>query len=102
VTGVEVEVEAARRRHPSVRPVVAPEQIAERLVERLRVAGVSWPEVAGAVLAARGRSGLDAAGFADELGVGLDAVERAEAGDLAPASLPTPLRRLVAAGPSAR
>ena len=87
---------AARARHPSVRAVVAAPAVTDRLVERLRAAGACWPEVAGALLEARGRSGLDAAGFAARLGVERATLERAEAGAIAPASLPAPLRRLVA------
>lgn len=48
----------------------------------LRARGAEHPEVAAAILEARGRLGLDPAAFADHLGLDLGLILRAEAGDL--------------------
>jgi hypothetical protein len=87
---------AARRRHPSTRAPVPADAVVARVVDRLRAGGVAWPEVAGAVLAARGSAGVDVVDFAARLGVDPGIVARAEAGAVPPASLPAPLRRVVA------
>lgn len=83
---------AARRRHPSTQPPVAASRVADRVVRLLDRRGVRWPQVAAAVLAVRGRTGLSPDELAGRLGIDPDLVRCAEAGELALAELPEPLR----------
>ena len=92
-------VDAARRRHPSVRTPVPSSTLAARLAEQVARTGARWPEVAAAVLADRGTTGLDRADYARSLGVSWTALEQAEAGALGPDELPPPLRRVLVAVP---
>jgi DNA-binding transcriptional regulator YiaG len=96
VTGRQA-LEAARRRHPSVRTPVPASAVAARLAEHVARSGARWPEVAAAVLADRGTTGLDPSAYAESLGVSCTALERAEAGALGPDELPAPLLRVLAA-----
>lgn len=90
-------LEAARRRHPSVRTPVPTAALAGRLAEHVARTGARWPEVAAAVLADRGTTGLDRTAYAESLGVSWVVLERAEAGVLGPDELPAPLLRVLAA-----
>lgn len=90
-------VDAARRRHPSVRTPVAAPALVARLAQQVTGDGARWPEVAAAVLADRGATGLDQVGYARALGVSTSSLERAESGSIGPDELPGPLRRVLAA-----
>lgn len=87
--------EAARRRHPSTRSPVAGGALRGCVAAVVGRTGAAHPEVAAAVLAVRGRSGLDPEGFARRAGVELDVLLAAEAGDLGRDQLPGALRRMV-------
>lgn len=87
--------EAARRRHPSTRSPVPDRRLADRVAESLGRSGVRWPQVAAAVLAARGRVAVGVDEFAQHVGVEADVLVRIEAGAVPPEALPEPLRRLI-------
>lgn len=61
--------EAARARHPTRprRPDLA--RMRDRFADRLASEGHPWPDLSAAVLAERGRAGLDRETFARTLGV---------------------------------
>ena len=89
---------AARRRHPCMRCPVPPTLVHERVADELQLEGAAHPEVAAAVLAVRGASGLDRPAFARRCGVDPHLLCRAEAGELARDELPGALRRMVPPG----
>jgi hypothetical protein len=60
---------AAKRRHPATGWQPDLGRMAERMAGRLRCEGHPWPEYAAALLAERGRLGLDRAAFAARIGV---------------------------------
>jgi hypothetical protein len=60
---------AAKRRHPATGWQPDLGRMAERMAGRLRGEGHPWPEYAAALLAERGRLGLDRAAFAARLGM---------------------------------
>jgi len=93
---------AARRRHPCARSPVDPDAVERRMAAALRAAGAPWPEVGASLVAARARSGLGADAGAARLGTSIDVLQAAEAGEVAPASLPVPLRRLLASPEAVR
>lgn len=86
---------AARRRHPSTQPPVPAPRVAARLAHLLDGRGVRWPRIAAAVLEVRGRAGLSPDALASQLGIDPDVLRSAEAGELALAELPPPLRAAV-------
>lgn len=88
-------VAAARRRHPSARWPVTPDALRSRVAQALDLHGAGHPDVAAALLEARGRCGRSVEGFAEMLGVDPEVVEWAEAGRTAPDDLPAELRRLL-------
>lgn len=86
---------AARRRHPSARWPAPADALRQRMAQLLDLRGAAHPDVAAALLQARGRLGLDVPVFAERLGVDVDLVRRAEAGEIGVAQLPGPLRRVM-------
>ena len=58
-------------------------RVCERLAQHLDRSGATHPVAAAVTLAARGHQGLDVAEFADVLGLPVDAIRRAEAGNIA-------------------
>ena len=54
--------------------------LCERLAERLGAEGYAHPLAAAVALAVRGRQGVDADTFADELGIAPDELRRVESG----------------------
>ena len=86
---------AARRRHPCMRAPVPAETVRHRIVDELWLGGAAHPEVAAAVLAVRGATGLDQCSFARRAGVDVVQLQRAEAGDVPRDQLPGALRRMV-------
>lgn len=64
-----VDRQLARARHPSRRHLPDLARMAARLADRLATEGHPWPFLASAVLAERGRAGLDRKAFADLMGV---------------------------------
>lgn len=87
-----------RRRHPSMRAGVSARRLQTRVSEALGRGGMANAEVAAAVLAVRGQSGLGPAEFASRLGVTVEDLAAAEAGERGRDELPGALRRLVPAG----
>ena len=90
--------DASRARHPSGqrrRPRTA--GLLSRVVAELAAEGHPFPWFAGAVLAVRGRAGLDQAAFCRLVGVPLSLLRGLEAGVLHPAQAPPALTQLVAA-----
>jgi ribosome-binding protein aMBF1 (putative translation factor) len=87
---------ASRRRHPSTQPPVRAPQVAARVARLLDRSRARHPQVAAAVLAVRGRTGLPPDELARRLGIDADVLRAAEAGELALAALPAPLRARVA------
>jgi hypothetical protein len=85
--------DAARTRHPSARSW-SPDRsvIVERLAERARARGASWPRVAAAVVMLRGVTGDDPEGFAQRVGVSPADLAALEAGRSSPAAIPSRLR----------
>lgn len=83
---------AARRRHPSTQAPVPSRQVVARVARLLGRPGVRWPQVASAVLAVRGRTGLSPDELAGRLGIDPDVVRSAEAGEVSLGELPEPLR----------
>ena len=59
----------ARARHPTSRPRQDLARITNRLADRLASEGHPWPDLAAAVIAERGRVGLDRETFAGMFGV---------------------------------
>lgn len=84
-----------RRRHPCMRSPVRTTTVLARVADELGLRGAAHPEVAAAVVAVRGASGLDEASFARRAGVDVALLRRAEAGELPRDQLPGPLRRMV-------
>jgi DNA-binding transcriptional regulator YiaG len=64
----------------------------EQLTERLRQAGLRYPDAAAVALAARGDARLDRDAFARLLGVDRAEIDRAESGRVRLEELPSPLR----------
>lgn len=85
----------ARRRHPSARWPAPVDALQQRMAQLLDLRGAEHADVAAAVLQARGRLALEAEEFARRLGVGIDVVRQAEAGEISAARLPAPLRRVM-------
>jgi DNA-binding transcriptional regulator YiaG len=87
----------ARTRHPSAhcRPDTTP--LVARVIEQLAREGHPFPRFAGALLAIRGRAGLDQATFGRMVGVPLGLLRALESGVLHPTHAPPALARLVAA-----
>jgi hypothetical protein len=71
------------------------EHLLEHLTERLRQGGTPHPDVAAAVLAARGRTRLGQADFAKTNGLDATELGRAEDGDVPHSQLSVGLRRLI-------
>jgi hypothetical protein len=85
--------QAALRRHPSARTWVPDRtRVVERLAERARARGASWPRVAAAVVLLRGVAGDDVPAFARRIGVSPGDVERLERGVVPATDVPAPLR----------
>jgi DNA-binding transcriptional regulator YiaG len=84
-------------RHPSAqwRPTTLALWI--RVVDELAAEGHPFPGFAGAILAIRGRAGLDQATFGRLVGVPLGLLRALETGILHPTHAPPALARLVAA-----
>ena len=59
----------ARARHPTSRRRPDLARMAARMAERLAAEGHPWPDFAAAVIAERGRAGVDRGTFARRLGV---------------------------------
>lgn len=82
-------VEAARARHPTRprHPDLA--RMTGRLADRLASEGHPWPDLAAAVMAERGRAGLNRESFAEVLGVSEDTLAGVEDGSfgIAPGGL---------------
>ncbi|HET7487020.1 MAG TPA: hypothetical protein VFJ85_03770 [Acidimicrobiales bacterium] len=72
--------DAARRRHPSARWPLDVGRMQARIAADLAAAGHPWPARAAALLATRGRLGLDRAAFAELLEVPENAVAAMEEG----------------------
>ena len=68
------------------------EYLLEHLAERLQQGGVEHPQVAAAVLAARGATRTDQAAYARKLRIKIADLRQAEAGHLPIDQLPAPLR----------
>jgi hypothetical protein len=88
---------AGRARHPSAQGRMRPAPLLARVVEQLAAEGHPFPRFAGAVLAIRGRAGLDQATFGRVVGVPLGLLRGLESGILHPAHAPPALAQLVAA-----
>lgn len=86
---------AARRRHPSSRWAASSDGLHLRVAQHLELHGSRHADVAASVLEARGRTGACVESFAWRLGVEVDVVRRAEAGELGAADLPPPMQRLL-------
>lgn len=86
---------AARNRHPSSRWTAPRDGLHQRVAQHLELHGSRHAEVAASILEARGRSGVSVEAFAWRLGIDVDLVRRAEAGELSAADLPAPLRRIL-------
>lgn len=86
---------AARRRHPCMRSPVTVPDVCRWVADAIAAGGGPHPEVAAAVLAVRGASGLEPDAFARRAGVGVDVLRRAEAGEIDRDQLPGALRRMV-------
>ena len=86
---------AALRRHPAAR---ASARGRARLIAavraRMELNGALHPEVAAAVLAERGRRGLDREAFAEAEGTTVERLQRIEAGECSAEDLPPGLRSL--------
>jgi hypothetical protein len=92
LVGVDVDVEAARLRHPSAgRWQPDHVRLARRFAEVLANSGARCPDVAAAALALRSRSGLDRTDFARALGVNDRDLLAVEAGACPVDRLPPPL-----------
>lgn len=75
-------------------------RVCERIADRLHRSGATHPVAAAVALAARGHLGLDIDGFARAVGLGVDTVRSAEAGDIAWEDLPDVLGAVVESMPS--
>ncbi len=95
------EVAASRRRHPCMRTPVRSTELHGRVADDLELRGARHPEVAAAVLAVRGATGLDQDGFARRAGVSVDLLREVERGGLGRDQLPGALRRMVPRGDDA-
>jgi hypothetical protein len=96
---------AARSRHPANGWAPNTARLVAAIAARLSSGGHPWPELAAAVLADRGRLGLDRTGYAARTGLGLSAVVAAEDGDgrrgaLPAEAVPSRVRRVAAAATS--
>ena len=94
--GLECEVGAAVRRHPSggrggVDLVEL--ELARRVAASMRQQHAPWPAVGAAALAARGVRRLSRSAFASRLGVDPDHLAAVESGQCAPVQVPLSLRR---------
>jgi hypothetical protein len=89
-------VEAARARHPSVVTPSPLSALAERVSQELAWEGHPFPQFAAVLLALRGETGLDQAGFAGLVGVPTSLLRALERGVLAPSEAPPRLANLVA------
>ncbi|MBV9664497.1 MAG: hypothetical protein JOZ37_11065 [Actinobacteria bacterium] len=83
--------EAARARHPSTRWQPDTTLILEKLTERARTKGRTWPEMSAAMVLCRGLLDLDQDAFAALVGVTSRLVDDLETSRLGPASLPPSL-----------
>jgi hypothetical protein len=88
---------SSRSRYPSALWRPAPAALWVRVVDDLAAEGHPFPRFAGAVLAIRGRAGLDQATFGRLVGIPLSLLRGLEAGVLHPTHAPPALARLVAA-----
>lgn len=75
-------------------------RVCERLASRFACEGAEHPVAASVVLAARGHSGLDASEFAERHRLKLDALRRAEAGEVPWEDLPDIIGELLEAVPA--
>jgi hypothetical protein len=93
-TWLVMQPEDARERHPSGqwRPDLA--RMAGVMAERLAGEGHPYPRFAAAVLAERGRLGMDRTAFAAFLGLDEPTIAAAEDGMLPPSDAPAPLSRI--------
>lgn len=81
----------ARARHPTGRRHPDLARMTARLVDRLVSEGHRWPDLAAAVIAERGRAGLDRKAFAGRLGVSEERLAGVEDGVLGqPRPVPAP------------
>jgi DNA-binding transcriptional regulator YiaG len=87
----------ARARQPSAQCRPGATLLVARVVEQLASEGHPFPRFAGAVLAIRGRAGLDQATFGRVVGVPLGLLRALESGILHPTHAPPALAQLVAA-----
>jgi DNA-binding transcriptional regulator YiaG len=87
----------ARARHPSAQCPAGTTPLLARVVEQLASEGHPFPRFAGAVLAIRGRAGLDQATFGRVVGVPVGLLRALESGILHPTHAPPALAQLVAA-----
>ncbi len=92
---------ASRRRHPCMRTPVRSTELHGRVADDLELRGAFHPEVAAAVLAVRGATGLDQDGFARRAGVSPELLDEVERGALGRDQLPGALRRMVPRGDDA-
>jgi DNA-binding transcriptional regulator YiaG len=99
VADLVAEREAARSRHPSMHMAIDLDRMRRREAQRLAAAGHPWPHQAALLVAARGRTGLDRAGFATSLGVPEAVVAAIEDGT--PVDAAAGARRLVSGAESA-
>jgi hypothetical protein len=88
---------ASIARHPSAQWRPATLALWVRVVDELAAEGHPFPGFAGAILAIRGRAGLDQAAFGHLVGVSLGLLRGLESGVLHPTHAPPALARLVAA-----
>ena len=86
---------AARARHPSRVLRLGLFALVERIGEQLAGEGHPFPQFAAVLLALRGETGLDQAGFASVLGVQASVLRALERGVLAPSEAPPHLANLV-------
>ncbi|MDP9401795.1 MAG: hypothetical protein M3P85_00350 [Actinomycetota bacterium] len=78
----EVRRRGARARHPTGRARSDLGRMTERLADRLASVGHPWPDFAAAVIAERGRRGLDRRTFAEAFGVDEEVLAGVEDGVL--------------------
>lgn len=88
---------ASAARHPSAQWRPTTRSLWVRVVAELAAEGHPFPGFAGAILAIRGRAGLDQATFGHLVGVPLGLLRGLETGVLHPTHAPPALARLVAA-----
>lgn len=86
--------DGARGRHPSNGWQPNADRLTARVAEMLASEGHAAPDLAAAVLAERGRLGLDRSAFATTLGIDEQVLRGVEDGTIAAAEAPAVLRAL--------